>query len=85
MANTFSMISIVCFILSAISFVGAIILFYVMNTKGAYLELKGGSQVHTITESRKKADTEPLTRKMNLDDAVTTILYPKFERSKRNV
>ncbi len=85
MANTFSMISIICFVLSAISFVGAIILFYVMDTKAAYLELKGKQQIHRITEIGKKADTEPLTRKINLDDAVTTILYPKFERSKRNV
>lgn len=85
MANTFSMISVVCFILSGMSFVDAIILFYVMKTKAAYLELKGKPQIHRIIESGKKSDTEPLTRRINLDDAVTTILSPKFERSKKNV
>ncbi len=86
MANIFSTISMVCFVLSGMSFVGAIILFYVMNTKAAYLELKGKPQSYVVVQSRGEAAAETPTRKINVeDDAVTTILHPKLERSKRNV
>ena len=86
MANIFSTISMVCFVLSGMSFVGAIILFYVMNTKAAYLELKGKTQSDMVVQNRGGAAAETPTRKINVkDDAVTTILYTKLERSKRNV
>lgn len=86
MANIFSTISIVCFIHAGISFIGAIALFLALNTKAAYLELKGKPQRERIIKNRKNKEELILktpTRKLEVeDDAKTAILCPRGERGK---
>ncbi len=78
MANFFSIISIVCFIFASISFIGAVVLFFIMNTKSAYLELKGKIRRDRIIENRKNKEEIMLeipTRKIIVeDDTITRIL-----------
>ena len=50
MANTLSIISFVCFIFSGMSLLAAVALFFAMNTKVAYKELKGQPQNRWIKE-----------------------------------
>lgn len=80
MANIFSMISIGCFIFAGICFLAAIALFFALNTKAAYMELKGQPQSGwVITENKKKKKKEKVisempTSKMDMEDeAVTTL------------
>ena len=69
MANTLSIISFVCFIFAGLSLLAAVTLFFAMNTKAAYRELKGRPQTGWITD---KKIVETPTRKMNVEDEEVT-------------
>lgn len=77
MASTLSMISLICFILSGLSLLTAIALFFALNTKAAYQELKGQPQTSWLKENKKKKEkkvVETPTSKMDVEDeAVTTL------------
>lgn len=79
MANTLSIISFVCFIFAGLSLLAAVALFFAMNTKAAYQELKGQPQTGWITENKgkkkkEKKIVETPTSKMDVEDeAVTTL------------
>lgn len=79
MANILSISSLVCFILAGICLVGAVALYFALNTKAAYLELKGQPQSSWITENKgkkkkQKTAAEMPTSKMDVEDeAVTTL------------
>ena len=80
MANIFSIISIGCFIFAGICFLTAIALFFALNTKAAYMELKGQPQSGWIvTENKtkkKKQDeiSEVPTSKRDIEDEAVTVL-----------
>lgn len=78
MANTLSIISFVCFIFAGMSLLAAVALFFAMNTKVAYKELKGQPQNSWIKENKKKKEkkiVETPTRKMDVkDEEVTEVI-----------
>ena len=69
MANTLSIISFVCFIFAGLNLLAAVALFFVMNTKAAYQDLKGQPQTGWIKE---KKIVETPTRKMDVEDEEVT-------------
>lgn len=79
MANTFSIISIVSFVLAAVFFVLAVALFFAMNVNSAYRELRGQPQRQWIVGNKKektkvKKQEETPTQKTDFEDeAVTTL------------
>lgn len=83
MANIFSTISMVAFILSGVFLLTAIVLFFAMDTRSAYLELKGQPSTKQLVKDRKKTQKSDKTQK-NVqvvknskvdveDEAVTTL------------
>ena len=83
MANIFSIISIAAFVLSALFLLVAVILFFAMDTRSAYLELKGQPQKKQLikesagnskTQKVQKTGTEKKIRKVDMEDeAITTL------------
>ena len=79
MANTLSTIALVCFILAGLSLLAAVALFFALNTKAAYRELKGQPQTSWISDNKvkkkkEKKVVETPTSKMDVEDeAVTTL------------
>lgn len=83
MADIFSTISLIAFVLAGVCVIAAIALFFALNTKAAYLELKGQPQKKWVSSSSGKTKTkvvsktineETPTSKIDIDDeAVTTL------------
>lgn len=79
MANVLSVISSICFVLSGVCLIAAIAMYFLLNTKAAYRELKGQPAAGWIKENRKprnvrKPAEEIPTSKMDTEDeAVTTL------------
>lgn len=83
MADIFSTISVIAFVLAGVCVIAAIALFFALNTKAAYLELKGQPQKKWVSTSSGKTKTkavskpineETQTSKIDIDDeAVTTL------------
>lgn len=86
MADIFSTISLVAFVLAGVCVIAAIALFFALNTKAAYLELKGQPQKKWVSANSSKKgnksttvakpvkEQETLNTKMDDDDeAVTTL------------
>lgn len=83
MANVFSIISIVTFVLSGLFLLAAIVLFFAMDARSAYLELKGqphkrklekGSGNKRANSKTQKMVHEVKAERMDVEDeAVTTL------------
>lgn len=88
MADIFSTISLIAFVLAGVCVIAAIALFFALNTKAAYLELKGQPQKKLVTVKSSKSTgkstakqtskpgnvQETPTSKIDVDDeAVTTL------------
>lgn len=79
MANVLSVISSICFVLSGVCLIAAIAMYFLLNTKAAYRELKGQPAAGWIKENKKaknlrKPVEEIPTSKMDTEDeAVTTL------------
>ena len=86
MADIFSTISLIALVLAGICVIAAIALFFALNTKAAYLELKGQPQKKWVSSENKqrknksaivtKSDNEYKSQNSNTDDddeAVTTL------------
>ena len=88
MADIFSTISLIAFVLAGICVVAAIALFFALNTKAAYLELKGhpqkkwvsaknskGAGKGTVKQDSKLTNVQEIpTSKIDVEDeAVTTL------------
>lgn len=54
MAELFSTISLIAFVLAGVCVIAAIALFFALNTKAAYLELKGQPQKKWVSAGNKK-------------------------------
>lgn len=84
MADIFSTISLIAFVLAGVCVIAAIAMFFALNTRAAYLELKGQPQKKWVsassgknrnkTVSRPSSEQETPTSKIDSDDeAVTTL------------
>lgn len=84
MADIFSTISLIAFVLAGVCVIAAIAMFFALNTRAAYLELKGQPQKKWVsassgknrskTVSRPGSEQETPTSKIDNDDeAVTTL------------
>lgn len=79
MANVLSVISSICFVLSGVSLIAAIAMYFLFNTKAAYRELKGQPATGWIRENRRpgnlrKPVVEIPTGKMDTEDEAVTVL-----------
>lgn len=57
MANTFLTISVVAFVLAAGLLIGTIVLFFMLDVRGAYAELNGNTDKKWVTSGKSKTKT----------------------------
>ncbi len=79
MANIYSIISSVCFVLAAVCLVAAIIIFFLLDVKGAYIEKRGLTDIKWLTKQKKTAKnkipkTETPTEKFEDEVEAPTIM-----------
>lgn len=70
MANIFSIISMVAFALSGLFLLVAVVLFFAMDTRSAYLELKGQPQKKQLVKESKRKESNKKEKTQNLQKSV---------------
>lgn len=72
MADIFSTISLIAFVLAGVCVVAAIALFFALNTKAAYLELKGQPQKKWVSSGSGRPKTKAVLQPTNVQETPTS-------------
>lgn len=75
MADIYSTISLVAYILTGVTFIAAIIVFFTLNVRGTYMELRGQNDKQWVTRQqqkpKKKVEREKATKPGKFEETQT--------------